>query len=110
MAINRTGFQQTNTGLVIDKDSQAQLTYTFDWSEWLNANDTIATVEYDVAARRNDPAAMVIVTSGRTDTQTYVEVSGGAEGKVYIVTSKIVTSNGLIDRRNFRINVVSRSA
>lgn len=110
MAINRTGFQQTNTGLVIDKDSQAQLTYTFDWSEWLNANDTIATVEYDVAARRNDPAAMVIVTSGRTDTQTYVEVSGGAEGKVYIVTSKIVTANGLIDRRNFRINVVSRSA
>jgi len=110
MAINRTGFQQTNTGLVIDKDSLAQLTYTFDWSEWLNANDTIATVEYDVAARRNDPAAMVIVTSGRTDTQTYVEVSGGAEGKVYIVTSKIVTANGLIDRRNFRINVVSRSA
>ena len=110
MAINRTGFQQTNTGLVIDKDSQAQLTYTFDWSEWLNDNDTIATVEYDVAARRNDPAAMVIVTSGQTDTQTYVEVSGGAEGKVYIVTSKIVTANGLIDRRNFRINVVSRSA
>ena len=110
MAINRTGFEQTNTGLNIDKDAEAQLTYTFDWSQWLPTNDTISAVEYSVAARRNDPAAMVIENSGKTDTQTYVELSGGAEGKVYIVTAKVTTSDGLVDRRNFRINVVARSA
>lgn len=46
MAINRTGFYQTNQGLEIDKDVQAQLIYTFDWSTWLEDGDTIATVEY----------------------------------------------------------------
>ena len=110
MSINRTGFEQTNTGLNIDKDSEARLTYTFDWSEWLADGDILAAAEYEVAARRNDPAAMTIETLGFTNTQTYVEVSGGAEGKVYIVTAKITTENGLIDRRNFRINVVARSA
>jgi|TARA_B110000908_G_C10004532_1_gene335690 hypothetical protein len=109
MAINRTGFEQSNTGISIDKDTQGQMTYTFDWTEWLGA-DTISTVAYSVAARRNDPAAMVIETSGKTDTSTYVELSGGAEGKVYIVTALVNTTNGIIDRRNFRVNVVSRSA
>ena len=110
MPTNRTGFLQTADHLVITKDTEAQLTYTFDWSQWLPTNDTISTVEYSVAARRNDPAAMVIENSGKTDTQTYVELSGGAEGKVYIVTAKVTTSDGLVDRRNFRINVVARSA
>ena len=112
MAINRTGFQQTNTGLVVDKDNEAQLIYTFDWSEWLESSDTIATVAYEVAARRNDPAAMVIESQGIADnnTKTYVELSGGAATKVYIVTAKVTTANGLVDRRNFRVNVVDRSA
>jgi ABC-type nitrate/sulfonate/bicarbonate transport system ATPase subunit len=112
MAINRTGFEQTNTGLVIDKDIEAQLTYTFDWSEWLPSGDTVATAEYEVAARRNDPAAMIIQASGidASNTKTYVELSGGAENKVYIITAKVTTADGLVDRRNFRVNVVSRSA
>lgn len=112
MAINRTGFQQTNTGLVIDKDTEAQLIYTFDWSEWLESSDTIATSTYTVAARRNDPEPIVIESQGidSTDTKTYVELSGGAANKVYIVTADVTTANGLRDRRNFRVNVVDRSA
>jgi hypothetical protein len=110
MSINRTGFEQTNTGLTIDKDTEAQLTYTFEWNEWLDEGDVLASVEYEVAARRNDPEAITIEDSGFTGTKTYVELSGGAQGKVYIVTAKITTENGLTDRRNFRINVVERSA
>ena len=112
MAINRTGFQQTNTGLVIDKDTEAQLIYTFDWSEWLESSDTIATSSYSVAARRNDPEPIVIQGEGidANNTKTYVELSGGAANKVYIVTADVTTTNGLRDRRNFRINVVDRSA
>lgn len=110
MSINRTGFEQTNTGLTIDKDTQAVLTYTLDWNEWLDAGDSIASVTHEVAARRNDPSAMTVVTSGFSGTQSYIKLSGGAEGKVYIVTVKVITANGLTDRRNFRINVLERSA
>lgn len=112
MAVNRTGFEQTSYGLSIDKDVEAQLIYTFDWSTWLEGGDTIASTEYSVAARRNDPTPVVIESEGVTDsdTDTYVELSGGQADKTYIVTCKVTTANGLVDRRNFRLNVVTRSA
>jgi hypothetical protein len=112
MANNRSGFEVTNQGINIDKDVEAQLTYTFDWSEWLEAGDAIATVTYTAAARRNDPTPIVIETEGVTNSNsdTYVELSGGQEDKIYIITAKVTTTNGLIDRRNFRVNVVNRSA
>lgn len=112
MAVNRTGFNQTNYGLEIDKDVEAQLTYTFDWSTWLNDGDTIIDAEYTAVARRNDPTPITIESSGVADsnTDTYVELSGGQALKNYIITVKITSSNGLIDRRNFRVNVVERSA
>ena len=112
MAVNRTGFYQTNQGLEIDKDVEAQLAYTFDWSTWLEGNDTIATVTYTGAARRNDPTPITIASQGITDsnTDTYVELAGGQADKTYIVTAKVVTSDGIIDRRNFRIKCVNRSA
>ena len=112
MPVNRTGFDQTSSGLNIEKDVEAQLTYTFNWSEWLPDGDTIASVAYSVAARRNDPTPIVIETSGLADgnTTTYVELSGGQVDKTYIVTAKITTDDGLIDRRSFRVNVTNRSA
>lgn len=112
MSVNRTGFQVTNDGLVIDKDVEAQLTYTFDWSAWLPEGDTIDTVEYTVAARINDPTPVVVVTQGvaAAGTNTFVELSGGQVNKSYIVTCKITTIDGLIDRRNFKLKVVARSA
>lgn len=110
MAINRTGFEQTNTGLTIDKDVEAQLTYTFDWSEWLETGDAISAATYSAAARRNDPTPITIVTSGVQGNTTYVELSGGQLDKTYIITCRVTTSDGLVDRRNFRVNVVARSA
>jgi len=111
MAINRSGFVVTNTGLEIDKDPEAQLSYTFDWSNWVETGDTISTVEYTVAARRNDPTPPTIDTSGTSgDYKTFVTLSGGQVNKTYIVTAKVTTSDGLVDRRNFRLNVLNRSA
>jgi predicted alpha/beta-fold hydrolase len=112
MAINRTGFQVTNTGLVIDKDPQATMIYTLDWSTWLDSGDTISTATWSAAARRNDPTPIVIESSGITDgsSDTYVELSGGQADKTYIITVKITTANAVVDRRNFRVNVVNRSA
>lgn len=110
MAINRGGFEVTNTGLQITKDPEAQLTYTFDWSSWLEGNDAVSSVEYTVAARRNDPTPIVIENSGSVGNQTYVEISGGQTEKTYLVTCKVTTTDGLIDRRSFRVNVEDRQA
>ena len=112
MAINRGGFETLNTGLQISKDPEAQLVYTFNWSDWLPGSDTIASVNYTVAARRNDPTPLVIEASGLADsnTDTFVELSGGQADKTYICTAKITTVDGLIDRRAFRINVENRQA
>lgn len=110
--VNRSGFEQTNYGLYVSKDVEAQLIYTFDWSEWLDSGDTISAVEYEVAARRNDPTPIVKEDEGITnnDKSTYIEISGGQVDKTYVITCKITTANGLVDRRNFQMKVVNRSA
>ena len=110
MAINRAGFEVTSTGLQITKDPEAQLIYTFNWGDYLESGDGLSTVDYTVAARRNDPTPPTIVTEGITGDKTYVELSGGQKDKTYIVTCKITTSNGITDRRNFRVKVLDRSA
>lgn len=107
---NRTGFYQTNTDLIIDKDPLAQLIYTLDWVNWLEAGDSLATVIFEAAARRNDPEPIVIESQGSQGTKTYVELSGGQVNKTYIITCAITTTNGLVDRRHFRVNVQDRSA
>ena len=105
-----TGFEQTIQGLTIQKDTEAQLVYTFDWSEWLPQGDSLSTVAYTITARANDPDPLIKVSEGIQGSTTYIELSDGQEGKVYTVTAKITTVDGLIDRRNFRVKVLARSA
>ena len=107
----KTGFQQTLQGLSISKDPEARLTYTLDWTDWLPTGDTVSTVVWTIGARVNDPAPLTNVSSGvQTGTKTYIELSGGQLSKVYTVTAKVTTADGLIDRRNFRVRVENRSA
>lgn len=110
MATARSGFEQTIQGLTIQKDTEAQLVYTFDWVDWLPTGDSLSTVQYAITARANDPDPLVKVSEGLVGTKTYVELSDGQEGKTYTVTAKITTVDGLIDRRNFRVKVLARSA
>ena len=108
MAIS--GFEQTIQGLTAQKDPNAQLIYTFDWSDWLPSGDTISASTYTITARANDPDPLAIHSQGRTSTSTYVELKEGQLGKIYIVTVQVTTTMGLIDRRNFRVKIVARSA
>lgn len=106
-----TGFEQTVQGLTIKKDTEARLFYTFDWSEWLPTGDSISAVVYSIQARVNDPDPLINRSSGvQSGVRTYIELSDGQEGKVYTVTARVTTANGLIDRRNFRVKVEARSA
>lgn len=111
MATPRSGFEQTLQGLTIQKDTEAVLTYTFDWSEWLPQGDSIASVDYIVQARANDPDPLVLVNTGvESGTMTFIKLRDGQEGKIYTVSAKVTTNDGLIDRRNFRVKVLARSA
>lgn len=110
MATARSGFEQTIQGLTIQKDTEAQLIYTFEWNQWLPQGDTIAQALYTITARANDPDPLAIHSQGIQGTKTYVELKEGQQGKTYTVTCKVTTGNGLIDRRNFRVKVLARSA
>ena len=106
-----TGFYIQNQQLYIDKDTASQLTYTLDWSSWLVSGDTISTAVQTVQARANDPAPMTKVTSGiSSGTKTYITVNGGQQDKTYTVNVTITTASGLIERRNFKVKTISRSA
>lgn len=105
-----TGFEYKNNLLQIDKDLEAVLAYTFDWVEWLDEGDSLVTAEYTIQTRSNDPRPLVNVDSGITGTKTYIQLSNGQLDKVYTVTVKVTTANDLIDRRNFRVRVINRSA
>ena len=109
--ITRTGYESDAQGIWIAKDPEAQLVYTFDWSEWLPTGDTIASVNYTLQVRANDPAPMTRLTQGvQSGTKTYVELGGGQAGKVYTVTAAVTTADGSVDRRSFRVKVENRSA
>lgn len=109
--VEKTGYLKDQQGIYILKDPQAQLVYTFDWSEWLPTGDSITSVNYTLQVRANDPDPLVREDQGiQSGTKTYVEISGGGVGKIYTVTAEIDTANGSTDRRNFRIKVENRSA
>ena len=105
-----TGFYQTIQGLTIQKDTEAQLIYTFEWADWIPTGDSLSAVAYTIAARANDPDPLIKVSESRVGTKTYIELSNGQEGKTYVVTCQVTTANGLVDRRNFRVKVLARSA
>lgn len=109
--ITTSGFQKDTQGIWISKDPEAQLVYTLDWSEWLPTGDTISQVTWAIQARANDPQPLEEESAGvQEGTLTYIELSGGQVGKVYTVTAEITTTDGSLDRRNFRVKVENRSA
>ena len=110
MATVQTGYEQTLQGLTITKDTEAQLIYTLDWSEWLTAGDELTSIEYEITARANDPRPLIRVDSGRVGNKTWIELKEGQVKKTYTVTAKITTLNGYVDRRHFRVRVEDRSA
>jgi hypothetical protein len=105
-----TGFQQTYQGLQIDKDPEANLTYTLDWVNWLPAGDSLSASTWVISTRANDPDPLLKVSNGIQGTKTYIRLNNGQDGKSYTVTVQITTVDGLIDRRYFRVKVGARSA
>lgn len=86
------------------KDPDAVLDYRFDWSDWLETGDAIAT--HTVSA----DTGITVDSSSITDSSTSVTVwlSGGTVGATYDVACLIVTSAGRTDERTVSVRVLER--
>lgn len=84
-----------------DKDPDATLDYTVDWSAWLGT-DVIDSASWNV------PDDLVNEHDSNTTTDATVWLSGGVAGTSYEVTNHIETDGGRIDERTIIIRVRQR--
>ena len=83
------------------KDPDATLDYSWDWSQWLQNGETIASAQI---------IADVGITVGSTTTGVATVVawlSGGTVGQTYTVTCRVTTSNtpARIDDWSIYVNI-----
>lgn len=90
----------------MQKDPDAKLPYTVDWSAWLTAEgDTAASAVWivpDGLVQESSPAPSL--ASGKAT----VWLSGGTAGQNYVVTCRLTTTGGRIDDRSFRVPIRDR--
>jgi hypothetical protein len=84
------------------KDPHATLDYTVDWSDWLAAGETLASVTWTV------PAGLTQADAAQTATQAQIWLTGGTAGASYTVACRVTTSAGRIDERSMLIAVAER--
>lgn len=100
--VDASGFPYWN------KDPEARLDYSFDWSEWLPAGCVIASVAHTV------PAGLTLLAQSYTSTTTTVWLTSGVAGSNYSVEAKVFTNSAgnpvgiRIDERTFRIRCKER--
>lgn len=87
----------------LDKDPDAVLDYSWDWSDWLDdISDSTATAQVLVPAgltKGSEVIAGPIVT---------VWLSGGVPGLTHVVTCRLTTVDGRTEDRSISLYVVDR--
>ena len=104
-----TGFLKDNEGVFINKDEDAVLTYSLDWSDWLPTATVITSNLFTVETITGDTDALIKVSQSNSDTVATVKLSGGTAGKIYKVFNTIIITGSLTERRFFRVKVLARS-
>lgn len=104
-----TGFLKDNEGIYIPKDTEAVLTYSLDWTDWLTNGETISSNLFTIETISGDQDPLTKSTQSNTNYVTTVKLSGGTQGNIYRVYNTITTSGGLTERRYFRVRVETRS-
>lgn len=84
------------------KDPNATLDYRWDYSSWLEPNDTIVAHEVVVAG------TVALGANSHDDTTVTVWLSGGTEGERARVTVRVTTADGRVDDRTSVVDVRSR--
>lgn len=91
---------------VYAKDPSSAMDYSFDWANWLTANETITSTNWTV-----DPSGSGTLVFGNAIETGSVRgryVSGGQVGHRYRLSCKIVTSAGRTAERSVIIRVMER--
>jgi len=84
-----------------EKDPDAILPYTIDWSLWLETGDSISLSTWVV-----DPVGSLAVNTDSKGTDfTTVTLEGGIIDTEYDVRNTITTANGLVDVRTIKVTV-----
>lgn len=87
---------------LVEKDKDAVLDYTVDWTEWLEGADQIANVTWVV------PSGITKVNESKTDYIATIWLSGGTADVTYKVVCRVATDEGRIDDRVINVRVVER--
>ena len=86
---------------LFEKDPNAVLDYTVDWTAWLDS-DTISTSTWTVPSG-------ITEDSSTNDTEiAIIFLSSGTAGEIYSVTNRITTAAGRTDDRTIRIKMVNK--
>jgi hypothetical protein len=99
-------FSARGNAWYIDKDPNAVLDYTTDWTNYLAPiSDTIASavVVLDGSSGLTQPTSATV-----TSTSVTLWLGGGTAGLTGSVTVRITTTGGRIDDRTFFVNIVER--
>ena len=84
------------------KDPHAVLDYSWDWTAWLAASETISTATVTVAG------SVVVDSTVLASPVVTAWVSGGTAGDTDSLTCRITTSDGRTDDRTIRLSIRER--
>lgn len=91
----------TSPIVTFNKDPNAVLDYTFDWTAWLG-DDTIASSSWIVPVGISSGGAVF------SSTTTTIWLTGGIAGTSYSIYNQIVTAGGRTEKRTFKVNALDR--
>jgi hypothetical protein len=75
----------------------ADLDYIENWTEWLQADETIQTSQWAITT------GMTLSRAGVIDGKAYVYAAGGVDGQTYVLTNTITTNQGRTDSRTITL-------
>jgi hypothetical protein len=81
------------------KDPSAILDYGFNWSDWLQTGETIASAVWTVSS------GITKTSQEESGSIAIIWLSGGTDGESYDVSCKITTSDGRTDERTMTIRI-----
>lgn len=84
------------------KDPDDVLDYSFDWSAWLSASETISTLVIEASP------GITVDSNSSSSTVSTAWLSGGTAGFPYTVTHRITTNQGRTVDRTMTIRVQPR--
>lgn len=88
--------------VMVEKDPDAELDYTFNWKEWLNGG-TLNTVN---CAWVTSAANIAIINQSHESTgESTVRVGGGVDGESYEIVNYIENERGEKDNRTLLVTV-----